>query len=126
MDGPLPWLDLVIVFCRRPITNRQHPAIIAEPRCHRDNSKQFTTAGRECATLNLLQHDPFFCGRQLLEPNLLRSQWGSYRKVIGLPSLWPAVVGDDETPEGIVLQIAVETVGLTTSLFLRIQGENEA
>jgi len=70
--------------------------------------------------------NPFFCGRQLLEPNLLRSQWGSYRKVIGLHFPWPAVVGDDETPEGIVLQIEVKTVGLTTALFLRIQGENEA
>jgi len=38
----------------------------------------------------------------------------------------PAVVGDRETPEGIVLQIEVEDQGLTTASSSRFQRENEA
>lgn len=38
----------------------------------------------------------------------------------------PAVVGDGETPEGIVLQIEVEDQGLTTASSSQFQRENEA
>jgi len=38
----------------------------------------------------------------------------------------PAVVGNRETLEGIVLQIEVEDQGLTTASYSRFQRENEA